>query len=60
MEQKQVMINRKVILDLVRLMEEVQDKLESLELVSDPEFMESLRKSDEEVKNRDFVDFDDL
>lgn len=55
-----ITIDRKIIVDLARIIEELQDRIESLELASDTEFMKSLKKSDEEVKNRDFVDWNDL
>ena len=60
MEDKTVCIDRKIILDLSKMIQEMSDRIESLELASDPEFMESLKKSDEEVKNREFADWDDL
>ncbi len=46
--------------DLMKSLEDIKLKMESLELVNNKEFMESLEKSDEEVKNRDFADWDEL
>ncbi len=57
---EQITINKSAITDLARLMNEIQDRIESLELMSNPEFMESLKKSDEEVKNRDFANWNEL
>jgi len=34
--------------------------MESLELMENEEFLESYKKSKEEIKNRDFVDWDEL
>ena len=55
-----VTIDKKIIIDLSRMVEEMQEKLESLELASDPELMESLKKSEEQIKNREFANWDDL
>ena len=55
-----VCIDKETIIDMVRLLEEMQDKLESLELASDPKVMESLNKSKEQIKNRDFGDWNEL
>lgn len=55
-----ITIDRKVILDLARSIEDLNDKMESLELSSDPKFMESLRKSKEQIKKGELVEFDDL
>ena len=55
-----VTINRQVIEDLNDLIEEIQLRLESIELMSDPKFMKSLKKSEEQVKNREFADWNEL
>ena len=55
-----VEVDKQAILDLAKLIEEVQDRIESLELAANPEFMESLKKSKEEIKNRDFAKWDEL
>ena len=55
-----VTVNKEAILDLVRVKDEFDSIVESLELMSDPEFMASYKKSREQVKNRDFVDWDAL
>tara|TARA_Y100000310_G_C20534876_1_gene740370 strand:- start:414 stop:590 length:177 start_codon:yes stop_codon:yes gene_type:complete len=57
---EQVCLDKKSITELAGLVEEIQLWLESLELSNDPEFMESLRKSEEEIKKGDVVDFDEL
>ena len=57
---EQVMIDRKVIVELARLMEEVQDKFESLELMSNPKVMEAHKKAKEQIKERDFADWNEL
>jgi len=54
------MIDRKVIVELARLMEEVQDKFESLELMSNPKVMEAHKKAKEQIKERDFADWNEL
>lgn len=55
-----VTIDKQIIIDLSRMVEEMQEKLESLELASDPELMESLKKSKEEIAKGEVVDFNDL
>ena len=57
---EQVCLDKSSIIELAGLVEEIQLWLESLELSSDSEIMESLRKSKEEIKNRDFADWNDL
>ncbi len=53
-------ISKSALLDLARLTGEINDRVESLELMSDKKFMVSLKKSDEQVKKREFVDWDAL
>ena len=55
-----ISIDKVEFLKIMKMLEEVQDRMESLELASDPEFMKSLKKSNEEVKNRDFADWDEF
>jgi predicted CopG family antitoxin len=60
METKTVTISREVFEDLLRLKEEFNTVMESIELMENKEFMESYKKAKEEIKNRDFVDWDEL
>ncbi|MBU2104475.1 MAG: hypothetical protein KKF67_01725 [Nanoarchaeota archaeon] len=53
-------IDKKAITELVRLTHEVSDRIESLELMSDSGFMKSLDKSKEQIKKREFADWDEL
>ena len=55
-----ITIDRKVLADLIRLKEEFDLVVESLELMSDKEFMKSLKKSEEQIKNREFANWDEL
>lgn len=55
-----VTVNKQILMDLSNMIEEMQLKLESLELASDPKLMESLKKSKEQIKKREFVDWDEL
>ena len=55
-----VEVNRDAILDLVRVKDEFDSIIESLELMSDIDFMISYKKSKDQVKKRDFVDWNDL
>ena len=56
----EICVDRKVIADMAVLLEELQNRFESLELMSDPEIMESLKKSEEQIKNREFADWNEL
>ena len=60
MESATVEVNRDAILDLVRVKDEFDSIVESLELMSDPEFMSSYKKSREQVEKRDFDDWNAL
>ena len=57
---EKISINKSAIIDLMRLTNEINDRVESLELMSNPKFMESFRKSKEQIKNREFADWDEL
>lgn len=55
-----ITIDKKALTDLIRLKEEFDLIVESLELASNPEIMESLRRSKEQIKKGELVNFDDL
>ncbi len=55
-----IQINKEAIIDLVRLKDEFDSVIESLELMSDSEFMKSYKKSKEQIKNREFDDWNAL
>jgi len=52
-----VEVNRDAILDLVRVKDKFDSIVESLELMSDIEFMTSYNESKEQIKKREFDDF---
>ena len=52
-----VSVSKKAILDLVKVKEEFDSIIESLELMSDKVFMDSYKKSKEQIKNREFADW---
>ncbi len=60
MDSATVEVNRDVILDLVRVKDKFDSIVESLELMSDTEFMASYKKSKQQVEKRDFVDWNAL
>ena len=60
MSTKTVTINREAFSDLIRIKEELDTVMESLELMENEEFMESYKKAKEEIKNREFVDWNEL
>ena len=55
-----VTVRKEAIKDLVKLKEEFDVIVESLELMSDKEFMDSYEKAKEQIKKRDFTDWNDL
>ena len=57
---EEVSITKSAIEDLARLTNEINDRVESLELMSNKKFMDSLKKSDEQVKKREFADWNAL
>lgn len=60
MSTETVEVRKDAIIDLIRVKEDLDTIVESLELMSDKEFMESYKKSREQVRKRDFVDLDEL
>ena len=55
-----VAVNREAILDLVRVKDEFDTIVDSLELMSDKEFMSSYKKAKDQVKKKDFDDWNEL
>ncbi len=60
MNSETILVKRDAIVDLVRVKEQFDSIVESLELMADSEFMASYQKSQQQVKNREFVDWDAL
>ena len=55
-----VTINKQAIADLVKVKDEFDAIVESMELMSDPEFMVSNKKSKAQIKAREFADWNAL
>ena len=55
-----VCITKSAIADLSRLTNEINSRVESLELMSDKKFMASLKKAKEQIKKREFADWNAL
>ena len=55
-----ISVNKKAILDLVRVKDEFDSIVESLELMADKGFMDSYSKAKEQIKKRDFADWNAL
>ena len=55
-----ICVKKDAILDLVRVKNEFDAIIESLELMSDKEFMDSYKKAKEQIKKREFVDWNEL
>lgn len=58
--QETILINREAVKDLVKVKEEFDAIVESIELMSDKEFMNSYNKSKEQIKKREFADWNAL
>ena len=54
------MINKQAVVNLVKMKEEFDSIIESIELMSNKEFMKSYNKAKEQVKNKEFEDWDAL
>ena len=50
-----ITIDKEIFADIAKLASEIEDRIESIELMNNKEFMESLKKSDEQIKNREFL-----
>ena len=57
---EKISIDKSAIADLAKLTNEINDRVESLELMSDPEVMEAHKRAKEQIKKRDFADWDGL
>ena len=55
-----VMVTREAISDLVRVKDEFDTIVESLELMSDTELMDSYKKARQQIAKREFVDWNEL
>ena len=55
-----VTIDKQALSDLLKVKEELDAIVESLELMGDAEFMQSYRKAKEQIKKREFDNWDDL
>ena len=55
-----ISVNKEAIMDLIKVKEEFDAIVESLELMADKEFMDSYKKSKEQIKKRDFADWNEL
>ena len=58
--EKTVTISKEAFDDLIRLRNELDTVVESLELMKDKEFMNSYKKAKEQIKKREFVDWNEL
>lgn len=55
-----VTINKAAFMDLIRVKEEFDAIVESMELMTDKEFMASYAKARKQIKDRDFSDWNAL
>ena len=55
-----ITIEKQALTDLKRVKEDFDTIVESLELMGDKEFMNSYKKAKEEIKKREFADWDAL
>ena len=55
-----ICVRKDAILDLVRVKDQFDSIIESLELMSDSDFMNSYKKSKEQIKKREFDDWNEL
>ncbi|HLC73053.1 MAG TPA: hypothetical protein VJH20_00280 [Candidatus Nanoarchaeia archaeon] len=55
-----ITIDKKALADLIKVKEDFDAIIESLELMNNKEFMNSYKKSKEQVKKRQFVEWNEL
>jgi hypothetical protein len=55
-----IKVDKKAFFELAKSMEDIQDKIESLVLMADSEFVESYKKAKQEIADGDLVEFNDL
>ena len=55
-----IAVNKKAIFDLVRVKDEFDSIVESMELMADKDFMNSYNAAKEQIKKRDFADWNAL
>ena len=55
-----ICIRKNAILDLLKVKAQFDTIVESLELMADKKFMKSYEKSKEQIKKRDFADWNEL
>ena len=58
--QETVTIERQALTDLKKVKDEFDTIVESIELMQDKQFMESYKKAKEQIKKRDFEDWNAL
>ena len=58
--QETIMIKREAVNDLIEVKEKFDAIVESIELMSNEEFMSSYKKAREQIKKRDFADWNAL
>jgi hypothetical protein len=55
-----IAIKKSEIADLVKLANEMNDRVESLELMGNKKFLKSFKRAKEQIKKRDFANWDAL
>ncbi|MBU2496448.1 MAG: hypothetical protein KJ767_00110 [Nanoarchaeota archaeon] len=55
-----ITIQKEAVVDLIKLKEEFDAIVESIELMSNKEFMESHKKAKEQIKKREFANWNEL
>ncbi len=50
-----ICLSKKAVEDLIRVKDEFDSIVESIELMADKKFMSSYKKAKEQIKNREFV-----
>ncbi len=55
-----ITINKQAVDDLIKIKDEFDSVVESIELMSNPEFMKSYNKAKEQIRKRDFDEWSKL
>ncbi len=57
---EKVTVNKTALMDLLKLKEEFNSIVESLELMADKKFMRSYKKAKEQIRKRKFANWNEL
>jgi uncharacterized membrane protein (DUF106 family) len=55
-----ISIDKSALADISNIIEELQDRIETIEIMNDKSIIESLKESKKQIQNREFGDWNEL